>query len=70
MNVAISGSFLNGSGMVVHMQRGLFHVALGSHVMPAVVVQSGGRLNLHLEGTVSHVEREDDLMRRWKGKQI
>ncbi len=70
MNVSVSGGFLNGAGMMVHIQRGLLHVPLGSHVMPALVVQSRRRLHLHLQRSVPHVKREEHLSRGCKHKHI
>lgn len=69
MNVSISRGFLDRSGVMVHIQRGFFYVPLGSHVMPPVVVQSHGRLHLHLQRTVPHVEREDNFGWRCEEKQ-
>lgn len=69
MNVSISRGFLDRSGVMVHIQRGFFYVPLGSHVMPPVVVQSHGRLHLHLQRTVPHVEREDNFCWRCEEKQ-
>ncbi len=70
MNVSVSGGFLNGAGMMVHIQWGLLHVPLSSHVMPALVVQSRRRLHLHLQRPVPHVKREEHLSRGWKHKHI
>lgn len=69
MNESVSGSFLCRSGEIVDLQRRFLHVPLGSHAVPAVVVQREARLHSHLQRPVPHIEREDDLRGSCSGEQ-
>lgn len=68
MNVTLSRGLLDCTRVVVHMEGGFFHVALGLHSVPALVVQGCRRLDPHLKWPVSHIEGEDHFIWGWKTK--
>lgn len=69
VDVPLGGCFLHRYGVMVHAKKRLFDVALGQHVVPALVVKRDRSLYTYLEWPVSHIKGEDDFAWHWKHRQ-
>lgn len=65
--VAIVRRFQEAQGELVHLQRRLLHVPLGSDVMPLLIVQRDVRLHRQDQWPASEIERERHRRWRWGG---
>lgn len=58
--MAVGRGLQDAQRQLIHLQRGLLHVALGPHVVPLAVVERQVGLHRQDHRTVSHIKGEGD----------
>lgn len=69
VEVSVSSRLLPNHRKSIQLKRGLFDVAFGSNLMPAVVIQRDTGVDRNLQRAVPDIEGEDNLSGGWRTTQ-